>query len=374
MGAARTLRLAALVDRSARASDRGAASAASRRRRAFALDVGRRGRRRSRIAGDAQVDRLVRCCSAPCASPTISISACRPVVFRRSFDGAWQTQMYELALRYERPGPIGVRVDAGQFTSPIGLSMLENRPDKNPVVSQHSTLYLPIPRYEPGTPIDDPAGGRVSARRQGDGVGREVGRARGRRRQLAGARPAVLRRQQAAAHGERRRRRRLHAVHRPALRRGGRRPATTPTRAKCATSRAAIGTRRCCRSKASGRFATRASPANFSGRGASWPPAIRRVDGGWIEFTQTLHPRVFVAARYDDQWTEWTSVPDNADRHEPYRRVETDGRVPPHAGSHPARQLHDAQGLRRRLLGRSVPGVDRLREETEVVRSIRSEI
>ena len=28
----------------------------------------------------------------------------RPVVFRRAFDGAWQTQMYELALRYERPG------------------------------------------------------------------------------------------------------------------------------------------------------------------------------------------------------------------------------------------------------------------------------
>src|SRR5687767_15971737 len=38
----------------------------------------------------------------------------RPVVFRRSFDGEWQAQIYELALRYERPGRIGVRVDAGQ--------------------------------------------------------------------------------------------------------------------------------------------------------------------------------------------------------------------------------------------------------------------
>ena len=76
----------------------------------------------------------------------------RPVVFRRAFDGAWQAQIYELALRYERPGAIGLRVDAGQFTSPIGLSILENRPDKNPVVSPHSTLYLPIPRYEAGTP------------------------------------------------------------------------------------------------------------------------------------------------------------------------------------------------------------------------------
>ncbi|MEP6782930.1 MAG: hypothetical protein ABI983_04615, partial [Acidobacteriota bacterium] len=60
--------------------------------------------------------------------------------------------MYELALRYEKPGKVGFRLDAGQFTSPIGLSILENRPDKNPVISQHSTLYLPIPRYEAGTP------------------------------------------------------------------------------------------------------------------------------------------------------------------------------------------------------------------------------
>jgi len=76
----------------------------------------------------------------------------RPVVFRRSFDGTWQAQFYELALRYERPGAVGLRVDVGQFTSPVGLSILENRPDLNPVVSPHSTLYLPVPRYEDGTP------------------------------------------------------------------------------------------------------------------------------------------------------------------------------------------------------------------------------
>src|SRR5262245_4597015 len=76
----------------------------------------------------------------------------RPVVYRRTFDGKWQAQIYELALRYERPGPVGVRLDAGQFPSPLGLSLLENRPDVNPVVSQHSTLYLPVPRFEAGTP------------------------------------------------------------------------------------------------------------------------------------------------------------------------------------------------------------------------------
>jgi hypothetical protein len=48
-----------------------------------------------------------------------------------------------------------------------------------------------------------------------------------------------------------------------------------------------------------------------------------RVDGGWIEVTQTLTPRIFVAARYDDQWTEWVSVVDDRVRQEPYRRLET---------------------------------------------------
>lgn len=76
----------------------------------------------------------------------------RPVVLRRAFDGAWQTQMYQLAVRYERPGTVGVRVEIGQFGSPIGWAIFENRPNRNPVTSQHSTLYLPVPRFEPDTP------------------------------------------------------------------------------------------------------------------------------------------------------------------------------------------------------------------------------
>lgn len=76
----------------------------------------------------------------------------RPIVNRRAFDGSWQTQMYELALRYERPGRVGLRVQAGQMPSPIGLGILENRPDLNPVVSQHSAYYLPVPRPEPRIP------------------------------------------------------------------------------------------------------------------------------------------------------------------------------------------------------------------------------
>lgn len=80
----------------------------------------------------------------------------RPVVSRRAFDGAWQKHMYQLGVRYERPATttrgLGVRVEAGQLPSPIGIAMLENRADLNPVVSQHSAYYMPLPRVSPEIP------------------------------------------------------------------------------------------------------------------------------------------------------------------------------------------------------------------------------
>lgn len=76
----------------------------------------------------------------------------RPLVTRRAFDGVWQKQMYQLGLRYERPGRIGLRVEGGQMPSPIGIALLENRADLNPVVSQHSAYYLPLPRVDPEIP------------------------------------------------------------------------------------------------------------------------------------------------------------------------------------------------------------------------------
>ena len=76
----------------------------------------------------------------------------RPVVARRTFDGTWQKQMYQLGLRYEHasshPRGLGLRLEAGQLASPIGMGMLENRADVNPVVSQHSAYYLPLPRVD----------------------------------------------------------------------------------------------------------------------------------------------------------------------------------------------------------------------------------
>lgn len=246
----------------------------------------------------------------------------RPVVFRRSFDGSWQAQFYELALRYERPGAIGIRADVGQFTSPIGLSMLENRPDKNPVISQHSTLYLPIPRIEPGTPSTYllaaayPFGAKVT-----------VSGARW------DARAAVL--DSSPVRG------------RPFF--GDNKPPRMPNVVIGAGFTPRIGLRFGF-SLGEGRYAA-AGEVRDQTRGdrharvrqveGEWSfrytriageflwttrqlaASDSRVNGGWIEFTQTLHPRVFVAARYDDQWTDWTGPADQIARHEPYRRLES---------------------------------------------------
>ena len=80
----------------------------------------------------------------------------RPVVSRRTFDGTWQKQMYQLGLRYELAGAdrneLGVRIEFGQMPSPIGAGMLENRADLNPVISQHSAYYVSLPRVDPEIP------------------------------------------------------------------------------------------------------------------------------------------------------------------------------------------------------------------------------
>jgi hypothetical protein len=246
----------------------------------------------------------------------------RPVVFRRSFNGTWTTQMYELALRYERPGTVGVRVEAGQFTSPVGLSILENRPDRNPVVSPHSTLYLPIPRYEAGTPTtfllaaSYPLGAKVTV----SGAKWDVRAAvtdsspiRG--RSLFGdAEPPRMANYMAGA----------GFTPHIGLRFGGavsygayadQTEVRDPSR----------GDRQAALAQLEGEWSFR-----YTRIAGEWLWTRRelattdsRVDGGWIEVTQTLTPRVFVAARYDDQWTEWVSVVDDRARHEAYRRIET---------------------------------------------------
>jgi hypothetical protein len=213
-------------------------------------------------------------------------------------------------------------VVGGHFQSPIGLAILENRPNLNPIVSQHSTLYLPIPRYEAGTPTtfllaaSYPLGARVTvsgARWDVRAALTDSSPIRGRPffgdnkpPRMAnyivggGITPMIgLRFGLAAAYGE-------YAAQEEVRNqsRGDRHAGIVQAEGEWSFRHTRIAgewiwTRR--------ELATNES----------------RVYGGWIEATQTLTPRIFVAARYDEQWTKWQSVPDLADRGESYRRVET---------------------------------------------------
>ena len=246
----------------------------------------------------------------------------RPVVFRRSFDGTWQAQMYELALRYERPGRVGWRVDAGQFTSPIGLSILENRPDKNPIVSQHSTLYLPIPFYEGGTPSTNllaaayPLGAKVTASgAKWDARVAVIDSSPVRGRAFFGDNKPPRMANVVAGFG--------FTPH-IGLRFGaaygaGGYAAESEVRDKTRGDRHA----RLAQFEAEWSFRYTRIAGEFLWTTRELARSDSKVDGGWLEVTQTIHPRVFVAARYDDQWTEWTSPADNVARRETYRRVET---------------------------------------------------
>ena len=245
----------------------------------------------------------------------------RPVVYRRSFNGTWTAQIYELALRYERPGAVGVRVEAGQLSSPVGLSILENRPDRNPVVSPHSTLYLPIPRYEAGTPTtfllaaSYPLGARVT---------------------LSGARWDL---RSAVTDSSAIRGRPFFGDNKPprmanytvgagftpyiGLRFGGAvafgaYAAETEVRDRSRGDRQATLVQ--LEGEWSFRYTRLAGEYLWTERELAQSDA--RVEGGWIEVTQTLTPRVFAAGRYDEQWTRWTSPTTRDDLNAPYRRLE----------------------------------------------------
>jgi hypothetical protein len=246
----------------------------------------------------------------------------RPVVFRRSFDGSWQTQMYELAVRYERPGAVGVRVDVGQFVSPIGLAILENRPNRNPVVSQHSTLYLPVPRYEPGTPTtfliaaSYPFGAQATVSTRTWDL----------RAAVTDSSPIRGR----PFFGDNKPPRMVNVIAGGGITpkvglRFGASVATGSFAAAREVRDPSAGDRRASIAQVESEWSfghTRIA-GEYLWTWREMASDTARVNGGWIEATQTLSPRWFTAARYDDQHTMWTSQPDLANRDEPYRRLET---------------------------------------------------
>jgi len=78
-------------------------------------------------------------------------------------------EIYQAAVQYQKPGRIATRVDLGYILSPIGLGMLDMRPDTNPVIMSHMSYLIPMPVFEAGVPAalpiasSYPLGGQFTA-------------------------------------------------------------------------------------------------------------------------------------------------------------------------------------------------------------------
>jgi len=71
-----------------------------------------------------------------------------PIVQRNSAS-EWRQEIWIATLRYERAGPIGVRIEGGMIPSPVGLTNLTvRRPHLNPTISQPSSLFTALPALE----------------------------------------------------------------------------------------------------------------------------------------------------------------------------------------------------------------------------------
>jgi hypothetical protein len=57
----------------------------------------------------------------------------------------WNRQVWVAEIRYERPGPVGLRVEAGLIPSPIGMANLTLRPHLNPTIAQPASLFTRLP-------------------------------------------------------------------------------------------------------------------------------------------------------------------------------------------------------------------------------------
>ena len=64
----------------------------------------------------------------------------------------WETELYGAGVRYERPGAVGVRVEAGQIVSPIGLGLADALPSVNPTILRHLTYAVPMPAFDRTVP------------------------------------------------------------------------------------------------------------------------------------------------------------------------------------------------------------------------------
>ena len=72
--------------------------------------------------------------------------------FRKPRSPTWDKEIYQAEVRYERPGALATRIEAGYIASPIGLGMLESSPSVNPTIVPHMNYLIPMLPFDPGGP------------------------------------------------------------------------------------------------------------------------------------------------------------------------------------------------------------------------------
>jgi hypothetical protein len=65
-------------------------------------------------------------------------------------------EIYQAAVQHQRSGRVSTRVDLGYILSPIGLGMMDARPDTNPTITPHLSYFVPMPSFDAGVPSSYP--------------------------------------------------------------------------------------------------------------------------------------------------------------------------------------------------------------------------
>lgn len=78
--------------------------------------------------------------------------------FRKSSSSPYEfaKEIYQAALQHERIGAVSTRFELGYILSPIGLGMMDMRPDTNPTIAPHLSYLIPMPPFERGAPSSMP--------------------------------------------------------------------------------------------------------------------------------------------------------------------------------------------------------------------------
>lgn len=70
---------------------------------------------------------------------------------------AFARTLYQAAVQHERRGRrVSTRLDLGYILSPIGIGMMDMRPDTNAVTTPHLSYLVPMPPFEIGAPASMP--------------------------------------------------------------------------------------------------------------------------------------------------------------------------------------------------------------------------